>query len=114
VLVVGANVEPDRLLLEVCKSRPVRLRVLLTDGSRTVEVIWRQHTGTDIYYGNVGWNEKTSYHASGQRHSKRPGQTPSRIESHHPLVAFHGQLQLCAFGLHTGILQSKEAVDYKW
>jgi hypothetical protein len=92
----------------------MRLRVLLTNGEHTLDLIWLEHTGADVYYGYVGSDEKTSYHASGKRHSKRPGQPPMLGEKHHRLADFSGQLQLCVFGLHAGILRSRSAPEYSW
>ena len=85
----------------------------MTDGKRTVDVIWLTHTGTDIYYNFIGWPGKTSYHASGQRHHKAPGQPDSPIQAHHPLTAFRGQLQLCVFCLDTIMVRDGKGLDYK-
>lgn len=76
----------------------MRLRVLLTDGSKTTDLIWLEHNGTDIYFGHVGWPGKHSYHASGKRHDKLPDGTRFDCDQHHRLDAFQDQLQLCAFG----------------
>lgn len=84
----------------------MRLRFLLTNGKRTIDVIWVEHTGTDIYYGYVGAENKYSYHASGQRHTKFVDGTMIKAEPHHRLDAFRDQLQLCAFGLSTAVLDT--------
>ncbi|KQV60774.1 hypothetical protein ASC95_04905 [Pelomonas sp. Root1217] len=91
----------------------MRLRVLLTNGKRTVDLIWLDHNGTDIYYGGVGWSDKTSYHASGIRHRKARDGTLSPIQRHHRLDSFSGQLQLCVFGFHTKFVESDAATPYK-
>jgi len=53
----------------------MRLRVLWTDGSKTKDILWLRHTGTDIYYGITGApgfaTHKGSYHASGAHHVDR-------------------------------------------
>lgn len=90
----------------------MRLRVLLTNGSRTVDLIWLEHNGTDIYYGYVGWPEKTSYHASGQRHSRSASGERTPIQAHHRLDQFSAQLQLCAFGFDKEIVRSSLATEY--
>ena len=91
----------------------MRLRVLLTNGTRTVDLIWLKHNGTDIYYGGVGWGDKDSYHASGKRHTKSRTGERSAIQQHHRLDSFQGQLQLCAFGVGTGILKGAAATEYR-
>jgi len=90
----------------------MRLRVLLTSGTRTVDVIWLEHNGTDVYYGGVGWPDKDSYHATGVRHSKTLDERRSEIQQHHRLDDFRGQLQLCTFGLGTDIVDSASATEY--
>ena len=91
----------------------MRLQVLLTNGKRTVDVIWLDHRGADIYYGFIGWKGKTTYHGSGKRHDHLPSGERTEIQSHHPLNAFCGQLQLCAFGISTAaLLGSEQATDY--
>lgn len=90
----------------------MKLRVLLTNGRRTVDLIWLEHSGRDVYYGGVGWPDKTSYHASGRRHTKDRSGTRSEIQGHQRLDAFTGQLQLCAFGIETGIVNSDTVSDY--
>ena len=90
----------------------MRLRVLLTNGTRTVDLIWLRHNGSDVYYGGVGWHDKTSYHATGRRHTKtKSGET--EIQGHHPLNNFKGQLQLCSFAFGTGIVEDATATEYK-
>ena len=90
----------------------MRLRVLLTNGNRTVDLIWLKHNGTDVYYGGVGWNDKTSYHASGKRHTKTTSGDKREIFQHHPLNNFKGQLQLCAFCFSKDIVESADVTEY--
>lgn len=89
------------------------MRVLLTNGKRTVDLIWLEHNGTDIYYGYVGLDQKGSYHATGKRHSKSGSGGFTKIDAHHPLSNFKGQLQLCAFGIPTKIIEAASATEYK-
>lgn len=91
----------------------MRLRVLMTNGTRTVDLIWLEHNGTDIYYGGVGWTDKDSYHASGKRHTKSKMGKHSEIQEHHRLDNFQGQIQLCTFLFGTGIVEDSEATEYK-
>jgi hypothetical protein len=90
----------------------MRLRVLLTDGIRTIDLIWLRHTGKDIYYGFVGWDSKDSYHGSGARHSKRGRVLQGKSDQHHPLASFRNQLQLTVFGMHRAILKASDAATY--
>ncbi len=90
----------------------MRLRVLLTNGTRTIDLIWLAHNGTDVYYGYVNSTWKSSYHEKGQRHSKSVQGDYSRIESHCPLKEFKGQLQLCCFGFCSKIVESTKVADF--
>ncbi len=90
----------------------MRLRVLLTNGTRTVDLIWLRHSGTDVYFGGVKWDEKTSYHASGKRHSKSGSGERREIGQHHPLSNFKGQLHLSSFSFLTQIVEAADATVY--
>lgn len=75
-------------------------------------MIWADHTGTDLYYGFVGADNKSSYHASGARHTKwKTGERVS-ADRHHRLDSFSEQLQLCAFGVHTDLEKYPQAAEY--
>lgn len=90
----------------------MRFRLLLTDGTRTVDVIWAEHTGDDLYYGFIGADNKSSYHASGTRHTRwKTGERVS-AERHHRLDSFKAQLQLCAFGVHTDLGKYPQMAQY--
>jgi hypothetical protein len=91
----------------------MQLRVLMTNGLRTVELIWLEHTGTDIYYGGVGWDTKDSYHASGKRHEKSKTGKGSEMQNYYRLANFKGQLQLCVFAIGTGIVEDSAIIVYK-
>lgn len=90
----------------------MRLRILLTDGQRTVDLFWLIHNGTDIYYGAVGDNWKDSYHASGKRHMKSLNGGYGKIESHHPLEDLIEQMQLITFAFSTNIVRSSNAAEF--
>ena len=90
----------------------MRFRLLLTNGTRTVDAIWAEHTGQDLYYGFAGADFKDSYHASGRRHMKWKDGKTLPIQNHQPLDKFTNQLQLCAFGLTTVLDQYPAAVNY--
>ena len=91
----------------------MQLRVLMTNGSRTVELIWLEHTGTDIYYGGVGWDTKDSYYASGKRREKSKTGKRSEIQNYYRLANFKDQLQLCVFAIGTGIVEDSAITEYK-
>jgi hypothetical protein len=90
----------------------MRLRVLLTNGSRTVDLLWLRHTGSDIYYGFVGSGSKHSYHESGARHFKNEDGEIQPYSAHHPLRQLSGQLQLSTFGFHRNIVESEEKSEF--
>lgn len=77
----------------------MRLRVLLTDGKNTTDLIWFKHTGRDIYGGFVGAKSKYSYHASGKLHQKSTDGGMIKLKEHLPLSAFRGRFEICAFGI---------------
>ena len=90
----------------------MRFRLLLTNGNRVVEAIWAEHTGQDLYYGFVGSDNKSSYHASGARHTKWTSGETSIAQRHHRLDAFQDQLQLCAFGVETDLSRYSDAAEH--
>lgn len=90
----------------------MRLRVLMTNGTRTVDLIWLEHNGTDIYYGGVGSHTKGSYHASGSRHSKSRGGNRDNIGKWYRLESFKGQIHLISFLVVSGIVESDVVSDY--
>lgn len=50
----------------------MRARILLTNGSRTIDLLWLRHEGTDVYCGHTKMAHKWSYHGSGKYHFKAP------------------------------------------
>jgi len=90
----------------------MRLRVLLTNGKRTVDLIWLEHKRTDVYYGYVGFGGKHSYHGSGKRHHKKESGETRSFQKHHKLENFTGQFQLVNFGLDKEIVNSERFTTY--
>jgi hypothetical protein len=76
----------------------MRARVLVTDGSRTIDVLWLEHKGRDVYWGMPGFAHKRSYHASGQIHTKHGGR-PEDVVHHTPLARLKGQFHLTSMTL---------------
>jgi hypothetical protein len=76
----------------------MRARVLITDGSRTIDLYWVEHTGSDVYCGMTNVDGKRSYHASGKIHSTREGKRDH--EGYHaPLSELMGQFNLTSVTL---------------
>lgn len=48
----------------------IRVRVVLTDGARSVDEAYVIRKGFDFYYGRTKGHEQHAYHASGQHHVK--------------------------------------------
>src|SRR5215472_8657485 len=71
----------------------MRARVLITDGSRTIDLYWVEHTGTDVYCGTPNVDGKRSYHASGKIHSTREAKREHEAQ-HTPLKDLKGQFSL--------------------
>jgi len=46
----------------------MKTRLLLTNGPATRELLWVEHTGKDVYWGDPGQVLKGSYHGSGDQH----------------------------------------------
>ena len=84
-----------------------RFRVLLTDGSKTIDLIWVLHNGKDIYYGYVGADTKYSAHESGEHHQTFRSAPTVKFEKHLPLKDFKGEKILCTFGFSTKSLVGK-------
>jgi hypothetical protein len=74
-------------------------RVLITDGSRTIDLFWVHHDGKDVYCGFSKIDDKRTYHASGKIHSTFAG--IRRDEGWHtPLKNLKGHFQLT--GINVG------------
>ena len=52
----------------------MRMRILYTDGTKTLDLFWLTHDGTDVYHGTPGEAAKMSYHRSGKVHRTEKGQ----------------------------------------
>ena len=73
-------------------------RVLITNGPRSIDFLWLQHTGSDVYWGQPKFNWKRSYHASGQLHTKAGGRT-DEIAYAAPLADLKGYFHLITAGI---------------
>lgn len=51
----------------------MRARILVTDGSRTIDLFWVEHDGDNVYCGTSKFDGKRSYHGSGKIHSTKDG-----------------------------------------
>jgi hypothetical protein len=92
----------------------MRARVLITDGSRTIDLLWLEHTGSDVYWGMPHFPEKRSYHASGEIHTKGGVRTLDAVH-HTPLRQLKGLFQLTSIGLQhaTGFVR-RAATKYEY
>lgn len=76
----------------------MRARILITDGSRTIDLFWVHHDGKDVYCGLSKADDKRSYHESGKIHSTFAGER--RHEGWHtPLKDLKGQFHLTGINL---------------
>jgi len=76
----------------------MKAKVLVTNGTKFVDVFWINHSGADIYCGPSFWNSHRSYHASGSVHSKLSG-TLCNETTHIPLATFAGEFFLEGLGI---------------
>jgi hypothetical protein len=71
----------------------MRVRILINDGTRTVDFFWLEHCRTDVYCGPSKIDVKHSYHASGAVHMNVAG--TRRDEGQHvALKDFEGCFRL--------------------
>ncbi len=91
----------------------MKLRVLFTNGSKTVDLLWLRHTGTDVYYGFVGHNRKFSYHASGARHESGGDDERLIYDKHQPLSGFSGEIVLTTFGFNRNVVDLEFLTAYQ-
>jgi len=78
----------------------MRLRILYTNGTKTVDLFWLTHDGVDIYCGAPRFSDKRSYHASGKVHSDTNGGR-NHEGWHFPLKEFKDQFHLRTIALNT-------------
>lgn len=71
----------------------MRARVLLTNGSRTVDLLWISHDGRDVYCGLPKSDFKRSFHESGKIHTDVNGLRRDE-EWVAPLADLKGQFNL--------------------
>lgn len=76
----------------------MRARVLITNGSRTIDLFWVNHDGKDVYCGLSKVDDKRSYHESGKIHSTFAGER--RDEGWYlPLKDLKGQFHLTSINV---------------
>jgi len=51
----------------------MRVRILYTNGTKTIVPFWIRHDGKNVYCGNAGVDHHISYHESGKLHVKSKG-----------------------------------------
>ena len=51
----------------------MRVRILYTNGTKTIVPFWIRHDGKNVYCGNAGVDHHISYHESGKLHVKLKG-----------------------------------------
>jgi len=90
----------------------MRVRVLFTNGTRTIDLFWLKHDGSEVYCGQSGFAAKRSYHASGKVHS-----TSNAVRTdegwHTPLRDFKKQFHLTTIALSNSA-RWFDAVDSKY
>ena|SRR5215831_12561581 len=76
----------------------MQMRVLITNGVRTIDLFWLSHDGTDVYCGQPRFDGKRTYHASGKIHSTVEGEKVDEAW-HTPLRDLKGQFHLTTIAL---------------
>src|SRR5437867_12878215 len=51
------------------------VRILYTNGTKTIVPFWIRHDGKNVYCGNPGVDHHISYHESGELHVRSEGNT---------------------------------------
>lgn len=76
----------------------MRVRILFTNGTKTIDLFWLEHNGVDVYCGATRFDGKRSYHASGKVHSY--AHKKKKHETwHYPLSELTGQFHLNTIAL---------------
>lgn len=78
----------------------MRLRILYTNGVKTIDLFWLIHDGADVYCGAPEFSEKRSYHASGKVHSDN-NDNRNHEGWHMPIKDFKKQFHLRTIALNT-------------
>jgi hypothetical protein len=76
----------------------MRVRILYTNGQKTVDLFWLSHDGKDVYCGSPGFEGHRSYHKSGEVHSKTSKSTQDE-GWHAPLSQLKRQFHLTTIAL---------------
>ena len=93
----------------------MKAKVLVTNGTKFVDVFWINHTGKDIYCGPSFVNSHRSYHATGATHSKLSGYLCNQ-KQHVPLATFTGEFFLEGLGIANipeWFTESADSLDFR-
>jgi hypothetical protein len=98
--------------------KPHRVRVVLTDGQRTVDFAWLRHAGKQVVCGAPNDPEHVTYPRDGRVHITTEEGSKKRRRGFFtlppvPLQGFHGQHGLLTLGLAEPILQSFDLVPFR-
>jgi len=94
------------------KKSPAKVRILYTNGSRTYNMFWLSHDGSDIYYGSTDQSGHHSYHESGKMHY-RDNQTTNLDRWEIPLKDFCLHRHLITYGFINSKSYFKGQSKYK-
>jgi hypothetical protein len=75
----------------------VRIRVALADGTKTVDLGWLNHTGSNVYWFTDS-DDHRSYHRSGRVHDVYAGQKRNKHDGV-PLADLSGDFHLSSVGI---------------
>lgn len=92
----------------------MRTRVLVTNGTRAVDLYWVEHGGNDVYCGMTRVGGKRSYHGSGQIHDTFSGSRKNEVR-HVPLKDLKGQFHLVSVNIGDAtkyVESAKDAFEY--
>ena len=67
------------------------VRILYTNGTKTIVPFWVRHDGKDIYFGNPGVDHHISLHESGELHVKSKGNVLHEKKMPTPLAEVTGE-----------------------
>ena len=91
IAVRGAPVLPPR-------GNSKRIRVVATNGQKTVDLFFVRRRNDDLYYGETRDAQKYSYHASGKRHMTGKRGVKRQEYLHTPLSMIEGYFHLTTAG----------------
>jgi hypothetical protein len=101
VRLTSSAIGGDRSEIDDDSMAETKLKVILTDGADSRELLWMTHRGDEVHGGVAGSRQHTSYHRSGRRHvtPEVQGAAPYTREWKAKLHALEGveQLQMLCF-----------------